>query len=68
MKKIKWFNLIKLLILVASIGLVIHDYCLLIIGYGFTWFGLATNIMAWFLIGSIIEDFENIEKRPNHRN
>ncbi|MBP5426694.1 MAG: hypothetical protein J6Y29_02180 [Clostridiales bacterium] len=69
MKKIKWFNVIKLVILIASIGLIAHDFWFLIIGYGFTWFGLFTNIMAWFLIGDIIENFkEEIEKRPNHRN
>ena len=74
-KKVKWLNVFKLVVLVASIILVIHD--LWLVGFscfftnelvGFTWLGLITHIMAWFIIATIIEDFkEEIEKRPNHR-
>lgn len=67
MKNIKWFNLIKLVIFMVCAYIVLHDAIMLIMGYTFTWFGLATCLLAFGLMSMIWDDFEDqvkdIEKR-----
>lgn len=54
MKRIKWGNILLLLIGVGSALFILNDFRLLIFKGGcFTWFGLATHIFAWFVVGSI---------------
>jgi len=65
-RKIKWGNVIKLIILIGCTVLILHDYYLIIFKLGmFTWFGVATHIFWWIIVYSILEDFEEqIEKMP----
>ena len=63
-KKIKWGNLLKLIVFVFCIGVIIHDFYMLtlysfITGkyVGWTWFGLATFILACGFVDVIYEDF-----------
>lgn len=69
MKKIKWGNVIKLIILVLSGYLVLHDMFMLVFKFAtFTWFGLITFIGALFLISAILEDFnEQTKNIPSDR-
>lgn len=57
-RKIKWGNVIKLLILILCVALVIHDMFVLCFMFAqFTYFGIATYIGALILISLIYEDF-----------
>lgn len=62
--KIKWNNIALLLILLVCAGVVIHDvYMLTIYSWitgrmaGWTWFGLATFLLAFWIGGGILEYF-----------
>lgn len=66
-RKIKWSNVFKLIIMLACFILVIHD--LYMVGFsqfftgemvGWTWFGFSSFIAAFYIGGSICEEF--IEK------
>ena len=49
MKKIKWKNIIIALIFITSLGLILSDAVKIIIGYGYTSFGLITGLIAFIL-------------------
>lgn len=62
MKKIKWKNVIKLLIMLACICIVIHDIYMVSFSQfftgnlvGWTWFGFISFIIA-FIVASILFD------------
>jgi len=67
--KIKWGNVIKLIIGLICIGVILHDFYYLTIKFGcFTWFGLFTNLMCWVIVGMIYEDFEEqIKNIPSYQ-
>ena len=60
MKRIKWVNVIEIIILMMCTVLILSDiYNLMFRSYSFTWFGLITFISV-IIQGSIIfEDLEN---------
>ena len=70
--KVKWGNVVKLMILLFCIGLIIHDLICLAFMFGMlTWFGVATHVLCWLIIGTIWEDFEEQNKnihsyQPKH--
>ena len=78
MKKVKWKNVIKLLILLLSIIVILHDLYMLTFAswisgqlYGWTWYGLLTFILFCSIASMIYEDFEEQIKsiqsyRPKH--
>lgn len=59
MKKIKWGNVIDLFVLIMCFVIIIHDIVMLMRGWSFTWFGLATLFLAIFGADVIIEDFKD---------
>ena len=68
--KIKWDNIIKALILVFCIGVVARDLFMLTIYssitgklYGWTWFGFITFLTMFPIIGMILEDFDEQNKK-----
>lgn len=65
MKKIKWRNAIKLLMLIGVTSLVISDMYKIIIGYSWTWLGFITFILSCIVIGTIIDDFEEQLKKTS---
>jgi len=74
--KIKWVNVIKLIVFIFCISMILHDiFMLTIYGwvtgnlYGWTWLGFITFILFCSIAGMIYEDFEEqIEKTPVTRN
>lgn len=71
MKKIKWNNIALLIIAILSTSVVLHDIYMLTIssfttGYlaTFTWFGLATFILALIIsINAIITIIEKLDTK-----
>lgn len=62
-------NLIKIITLVISFGVLVHDFYMLGLShffthqmYSFTWFGLATFCIALFLFNGILMDFYENKK------
>lgn len=57
-------GLIALIIWIGAIGLLIHDFILLMQGYCYTWYGI-TTLAAALLAGSMAEDYMHarIEKQ-----
>lgn len=68
-KKIKWLNVIKLMLMLFCIGVILHDfYCLTFKFAMFTWLGLGTHILCWLVVGTIYEDFEDqIKNIPSYQ-
>ncbi len=61
MKRIKWVNIIEILILIVCTLIILHDvYMIMFKGYSFTWFGILTFMFA-IIEGSIIT--ENLEEK-----
>lgn len=75
-KKIKWVNVIKLLIFLFCIGVIAKDFYMLTIYSwitgkycGYTWFGFLTAIYLLLLASAIYDDFEEqIKKMSTTRN
>lgn len=58
MKKVKWFNVLKLLVFIGCIGLVLHSSYVIICKVGLiTSQALATYCLAWYLMSVIYDDF-----------
>lgn len=76
--KIKWINVIKLILLIISILVILHDTYMLTLAswftgklYSFSWFGLMTFILFCIIAGIIYNDFKEQIKsiqsyRPKH--
>lgn len=76
--KIKWINVIKLILFIFCISMILHDMYMLTLyswftgnSCGFTWFGLLTFILFCSIAGLIYDDFEEQTKsiqsyRPKH--
>jgi len=70
MKKVKWLNVIKLLVLIVCLGVVIHDLYMVIVYplitsnlVGWTYWGLFTFFISLCFAYEICEDFkEEIKK------
>lgn len=59
MKKIKWGNVLKLIIVAGCILAILHDaYSVAFNLGGFTMFGLLTHILTWLVLDYICEDLE----------
>lgn len=63
--KIKWINVIKLILLIISILVILHDMYMLTLAswftgklYSFSWFGLMTFILFCGIAGIIYNDFK----------
>jgi len=58
-RKIKWINVIKLLIAMLCVGLIIHDTVIVTFTFaGWTWYGFVTFILAFVILGEIYDDFD----------
>lgn len=70
--KIKWGNVVKLIIALFCIGVILHDLYLVTFKFAmFTWLGLGTHIFCWVIVATVYEDFEeqikNIQSyQPKH--
>ena len=70
--KIKWGNVVKLIISLFCIGVILHDFYYLTFKFGMlTWFGVTTHILCWLIVGFVWEDFEEQNKnihsyQPKH--
>ena len=59
MKKIKWSNVLKAIILLACVLTVLGDAYYLIFKLGtLTMYGLATHLLAWFIGSNVYDDLE----------
>lgn len=73
MKKIKWKNVFKVAVLIACGLVVVHDAYMLTIGslvtgnlYGWSWYGLITFMLCWFIGGITLEDvLDQFKKMSN---
>ena len=71
-KKIKWSNVIKLLIFLFSISVIIQKICILTFYswstgtvYGLTWYGLLILVLFYSIAAMIYQDFKRqIAKTP----
>lgn len=62
-KRIRWDNILALLIGVALIIFILKDLgCLVFKGGCFTWFGLGTHILAWFGLDLVLDKLFNINE------
>lgn len=68
-RKIKWLNVIKLMVFVLCVCGILHDIYVLTIKtaitgnmYGFTWFGLITFLLLFGVAVCIYADFEEQTK------
>jgi len=74
-RKIKWLNVIKLIVFIFCVYMILHDVYMLTIHsyitgnmYGWTWIGFITFILFFIVAGMIYEDFEEqIKSIPSHR-
>lgn len=55
--RIKWKNVIAAIVLIASLGLILHDLMIVVFSpvitgklIGYTWYGIATNLVAVMLM------------------
>lgn len=76
--KIKWLNVIKLILFVFCVYMILHDLYMITIHnyitgnmYGYTWLGFITFILLVMIAGIIYDDFEEQMKsipsyRPKH--
>lgn len=56
MRKIKWLNIILLILFIISCLVVLKDVVIISTSFkSFTLYGIITNIIAWLLIGNIGE-------------
>ncbi len=70
MKKIKWLNVFKMIILLLCIGMIVHDIFMLTIYsyisgavYGWSWFGFISFCLVVGVMFYVIDDFkEQIKK------
>ncbi len=74
LKKIKWLNVLELLLFFSCLALVIHDLFMITIyswinqiSIGFTWFGLGTFIGALMAIETLYEDLEEKANIPTKK-
>lgn len=74
LRKIKWLNVLEMLIFIGCLALVIHDLYMITIyswiksiSVGFTWFGLGTFVLALMGIGTIYEDLEEKANIPTKK-
>ena len=67
--KIKWDNVIKLLIFLFCVGLILHDFYLVAIKfYSWTGIGFATFLLAIITASTIYSDFEDqIKSIPSYQ-
>lgn len=73
--KIKWLNVIKLILFIFCVYMILHDLYMITIHsyitgnmYSWTWYGLLTFILFCSTAGMIYEDFEEqIKNIPSHR-
>ena len=74
--KIKWKNVVKLIVFIFCISMIFHDLFMLTIGswisgnlYSWTWFGFITFLLFCSIACMIYADFEEqIEKTQATRN
>lgn len=78
MLKIKWLNVLKLILFIFCVYMILHDLYMitiysLITGnmYGWTWYGFGTFILFVIVAGMIYDNFEEETKsiqsyRPKH--
>lgn len=53
-KRIKWINVLKLIMFVCCASVILHDaYVLVSSMSGFTYWGVITHVVAWCVAGSI---------------
>lgn len=76
--KIKWLNVLKLIIFIFCVYMILHDLYMLSVGgwitgnmHSWTWLGFITFILFYMLAGAIYDDFEEQTKsiqsyRPKH--
>lgn len=64
--KLKWENVAKLLMLIISLIVVLHDsYLIIFKSYQWTWLGVATFMIFTYVFVSIVYDFyEQIKSMP----
>ena len=69
MRKIKWENVIKTIMLIFLFIVIIRDCYLVIFGsYQWTWLGVFTFMISLYLFVSIIDNFyEQIKSIPSYR-
>lgn len=65
LKRVKWLNVIEVIILLLCIGIVARDFYILTIKScitgnlaTMTWIGLITEIILWIIIAFIYEDIK----------
>ena len=59
MRKIKWGNVLKAVVLIGCVVTILCDAYSLVFKLGtFTMYGLITHILAWFIGCNIYDDFE----------
>lgn len=76
--KIKWLNVIKLILFIFCVYMILHDLYMITIHsyitgnmYNWTWLGFITFILFIIVAGAIYDDFEEQTKsiqsyRPKH--
>lgn len=76
--KIKWLNVIKLILFIYCVYMILHDVYMITIHsyitgnmYSWTWLGFITFILFIIVAGTIYDDFEEQTKsiqsyRPKH--
>ncbi len=74
LRKIKWLNVLELLLFFGCLALVIHDsYMLTIYSWinstyvGFTWLGFGLYIVAFMIMGVIYDDLEEKANYPTKK-
>lgn len=65
-RKVKWNNVIKLLIMLICLVIVVHDMYMVSISQfftghmvGWTWYGFLTFLTSFFTLGSLYDDLFN---------
>lgn len=67
MRKVKWENVIKLIVLIISLIFVANDgYLVIFKSYQWTWLGLFTFLPVLYIAVAIMDDFyEQIKSMPS---
>lgn len=58
LKRVKWLNILELILFIISILILINDIKMLILGAAFTWYGVLTFTINLLLFEYIIVDLE----------
>ena len=58
LKRVKWLNILELILFIISILILINDIKMLILGATFTWYGVLTFTINLLLFAYIIVDLE----------